>query len=134
MIQHIPPETIEYERFVNGLRKANAAMAAAIRNMIDAGDGLIAAIDGSTDQFEPDTAAFSAAVSAAEKTLSEPATQPAGSKTITVTVEGGLVQDVTGIPEGYELHVEDHDDSDTSHPSWDPEKKCFVAIYVGGEA
>jgi hypothetical protein len=52
--------------------------------------------------------------------------------TITVTVEGGLVQDVTGIPAGYELLVEDHDGGDTSHPSWDAEKECFVTIYEGG--
>jgi hypothetical protein len=47
-------DSLEYERYVDGLRQANAAMAAAIRNMIDAGDDLIAAIDGSTDQFEPE--------------------------------------------------------------------------------
>jgi hypothetical protein len=41
---------------------------------------------------------------------------------------------VAGIPDGYEVHVEDYDDEGTSHPSWDPEKKCFVAIYEGGTA
>ena len=53
-------------------------------------------------------------------------------KIITVTVEGGLVQDVTGVPEGYELHVEDYDADDTSHPSWNVEKQCGVTIYDGG--
>ena len=53
-------------------------------------------------------------------------------KTITVHVEGGLVQDVTGIPTGYELRVEDYDTNDTSHPSWDVEKECSVTIYDGG--
>jgi hypothetical protein len=50
---------------------------------------------------------------------------------ITVRVEGGLVQDVTGVPAGYELRVEDYDGDDTSHPSWDAEKECFVTIYEG---
>jgi hypothetical protein len=54
------------------------------------------------------------------------------SKIITIHLEGGLIQDVTGVPQGYELHVEDHDEGDTSHPSWDAEKQCFVTIYEGG--
>jgi hypothetical protein len=53
-------------------------------------------------------------------------------KIITITLEGGLVQDVIGLPASYELHVEDHDEGDTSHPSWDEERKCFVTIYEGG--
>jgi hypothetical protein len=134
MSHPIPSETLEYERHIDGLRKSNADMAAAIRNMIDAGDGLIAAIDGSTDQFATETAAFSAAVSAAEKTLPDAVSESAAPKIITVTVEGGLVQDVTGVPKGYELHVEDHDEGDTSHPSWDEEKKCFVTIFDGETA
>ena len=54
-------------------------------------------------------------------------------KTITLHIEGGLVQDVTGIPAGYEVHVHDFDDGGRSHPSWDEEKKCFVQIYGGEE-
>jgi hypothetical protein len=46
---------------------------------------------------------------------------------ITVIIEGGIVQDVTGILTGYELH----DEGDESHPSWDAEKECFVTIYEG---
>jgi hypothetical protein len=53
---------------------------------------------------------------------------------ITVIIEGGIVQDVTGIPSGYELHVEDHDDGDTSHPSWNEGKQCFITIFDGDEA
>jgi hypothetical protein len=56
------------------------------------------------------------------------------SRLITVTIEGGIVQDVTGLPQGYELHVEDHDEGDTSHPSWDAQKRCFVTIFDGGAA
>ncbi len=54
-------------------------------------------------------------------------------RTIKVHVEGGLVQDVDQrIPAGYEVRVEDRDDGDTSHPSWDAEKGCFVMVYEGG--
>jgi hypothetical protein len=53
-------------------------------------------------------------------------------KPITVHVEGGLVQDVTGIPAGYELRVEDYDHADDSHPAWNAEKECFVTVYDGG--
>jgi len=53
---------------------------------------------------------------------------------ISVRVEGGLVQDVSGVPEGYELRVEDYDEGDTEHPSWNPGKGCFVTIYEGGAA
>lgn len=51
--------------------------------------------------------------------------------TITVMIEGGLVQAVTGIPAGFEVHIEDCDEGDTSHPSWDAEKACFVTVYEG---
>jgi hypothetical protein len=60
------------------------------------------------------------------------ATSPQLTKTITVKVEGGLVQDVGGVPRGYELRVEDYDGDDTSHPAWDADKECFVTIYDGG--
>jgi hypothetical protein len=55
-------------------------------------------------------------------------------KTITVRIEGGLVQDVTGVPEGCELRVEDYDGDDTSHPAWDADNGCFLTIYDGGAA
>jgi hypothetical protein len=54
------------------------------------------------------------------------------SKTITVHVEGGLVQDVTGIPAGYEVRVEDYDHQNPGDDSWDAEKECVVTVY-GGE-
>ena len=52
-------------------------------------------------------------------------------KIITVHVEGGLVQDVTGVPDGYQLRVEDYDTDDPSHPSWDAQKQCGVTTYDG---
>jgi hypothetical protein len=60
-------------------------------------------------------------------------TQKAHVKPIIVAIEGGIVQDVTGLPAGYELHVEDRDEGDTSHPSWDAEKQCFVTVFEGDE-
>jgi hypothetical protein len=67
----------------------------------------------------------------AELERSEALVEPRA-RLITVTLEGGIVQDVTGLPKGYELRVEDHDEGDASHPSWDEEKQCFVTIYEGG--
>ncbi len=65
----IPSETIEYERYVDGLRKHNALMRVALQKLIAKADDIIAAIDGTTDQFEAETAALSAAVSEAERLL-----------------------------------------------------------------
>jgi hypothetical protein len=62
----------------------------------------------------------------------EPAEPPMNKGFIVVQVKGGLVQDVTGVPEGYELRVEDYDEGDTSHPSWNAEKDCFVTVFDGG--
>jgi len=52
-------------------------------------------------------------------------------KIITVRVEGGLVQDVIGVPHGIEVRVEDYDGGDESHPTWDAEKECHLTIYEG---
>jgi len=62
------------------------------------------------------------------------ALSPRSANSITIRIEDGLVQDVTGIPAGYELRVEDHDWNDTSHPAWDAEKECFITVYDGGAA
>jgi hypothetical protein len=43
-------------------------------------------------------------------------------------IKGGIVQDVSGLPAGYEFHVEDHDEGEESHPSWDADKECLVTI------
>jgi hypothetical protein len=51
---------------------------------------------------------------------------------ITVQVHRGLITDVSGIPEGYELHVEDYDVDDTEHPQWNAEKECITSVYAGG--
>lgn len=55
-------------------------------------------------------------------------------KIITIHLEGGIVQEINGVPAGYELHVEDHDIHDPEHPQWDKEKECIVTVYKGGGA
>jgi hypothetical protein len=50
---------------------------------------------------------------------------------IIVHVEGGMVQDVNGIPPGYEVKVEDYDHADDTQPTWDAEKGCHVTVYGG---
>ena len=69
MTQPIPSETIEYERYVDGLRTQNARMRVALQKLINKADDLISAIDGTTDQFETETASLSAAASEAERLL-----------------------------------------------------------------
>jgi hypothetical protein len=51
--------------------------------------------------------------------------------TITVTVQGGMVQEVAGIPPGWKIRVEDYDHPDDTQPTWDAEKQCFVTLYEG---
>jgi hypothetical protein len=66
------------------------------------------------------------------ESLDDPQTIQA--RIINVTVEGGLVQDVNGVPHGIEVRVEDYDDGDESHPTWDAGKECHVTIYKGDAA
>ena len=47
------------------------ALLEAMNTVIDKSDGLISAIDGGTDQFEPEVAALSTATSAAEKVVNQ---------------------------------------------------------------
>jgi hypothetical protein len=133
MSQPIPSETIEYERFVDSLRSENALMRSVLQKLIAKADDIIAAIDGTTNQFEPETAALSAATSEAERVLANghPFAQNA---TISIHIEGGMVQHVSGVPMGYGLHVEDHDLHDEEHPQWDAEKECIVTVYEGSAA
>jgi hypothetical protein len=119
MTQPIPCENIEYERYVDGLRKSSAQMLTALK---DTRAELQTLFDEDYDYAEID-----AAIAIAEGTA-----LPAPSKTITIHLEGGLVQHVTGIPARYEVRVEDYDEGDMEHPSWDEEKQCFVTVYEGG--
>lgn len=57
-------EIIERETSISALQQAT-------KTLIENADGLIAAIDGTTGQFEPEVAALSTATSAAEKVLTE---------------------------------------------------------------
>jgi hypothetical protein len=134
MTQPIPSETIEYERYVDGLRRTSADLVEALERYLDVRPAFrlkpIGAPGSAARQEQSDSIAaedFARAVLAkAQGNRLSPL------KTITVHLEGGLVHDVTGIPAGYEVRVEDHDEGDTSHPSWDAEKGCFVTVF-GGE-
>jgi hypothetical protein len=53
---------------------------------------------------------------------------------ITVQVHRGLITDVSGLPEGYELRVEDYDVDDTGDPRWNAKKECVISVYGEGEA
>lgn len=57
--------------------------------------------------------------------------KPPAKGTITVTVQGGLVQDVTGIPSGVTVEILDFDEGDESHPTWNAARACFVTQYGG---
>ena len=51
---------------------------------------------------------------------------------ITIQIHRGLITDVSDLPEGFELRVEDYDMDDEAHPQWDAEKGCIVTVYEGG--
>jgi hypothetical protein len=124
MSQPIPQETIEYERYVDGLRRENAELkefAEYIANHL-----LSLSLSLKPGSFGLAAIAKYHALSKSNRIASS------APKPITVHVEGGLVQDVTGIPAGYELRVEDYDHADDSHPAWNAEKECFVTVYDGG--
>ena len=37
---------------------------------------------------------------------------------------------VSGLPQGYELHVEDYDVDDPGLTEWNAEKRCAIAVYT----
>ena len=126
MSKPIGSETIEYERFVDGLRRENAEL----RGFAEYVANHLLSLSLS---LKPGSWGLVALTRYQALSISN-ATASSVPKTITVHVEGGLVQDVTGIPAGYEVRVEDHDGDDTSHPAWDAEKECFVTVYEGDSA
>ncbi|HEX3747681.1 MAG TPA: hypothetical protein VHW09_27285 [Bryobacteraceae bacterium] len=118
MTQPLPSETIEYERYVDGLRRENAALKHSLKAAIH---------NCKQHNAEYHHLTVPEQLVEWEALVDNSASQ----KTITVHVEGGLVQDVTGIPPGVEVRVEDYDEGDRSHPLWDAEKGCFVTVYGG---
>ena len=130
MTQPIPSETLDSERYVGGLRAANAKTLTALKDIILWAErhGLTKAELITGGQAEVPVITNARAAVAVAEALGLPKSHVA----ITIHVEGGLVQDVTGIPAGVEVRVEDRDgDGDTSHSSWDEEKGCFVTAYGG---
>ena len=145
MSKPIPKESLDYEEYVDELRRSNAELLETLESVLPylrrSTDTHAATIDMyippakelrmRADAIEKQDAIVSKARKIVEKANSAAGSIPAV-KTITIHLEGGLVQDVTGIPPGVEVRVEDYDEGDTSHPSWDEEKGCFVTVY-GGE-
>lgn len=140
MTQPLPSATIEYERYVDGLRRVltDAYLHGGGDLFIEEYGRLCfcphftrKGVVTRKSMMNPGNHAticndLNAAIARVKEGI---ATAP--SKTITVQVEGGLVQDVTGIPAGYEVRVEDYDEGDPSRQTWDDEKKFFVTVYGG---
>jgi hypothetical protein len=59
-------------------------------------------------------------------------TAPMTKNTITISIKGGLVLDVTGIPAGYKVRIEDYDVQDPEDEWWDAERECAVTVYEEG--
>lgn len=136
MSEPIPSETLDYERYVDSLRDHNVRMLKALRlaestlasfYRIQYAQGISKVGDGADNWV---LNIVRDAIAGADRS----AIGSSAPKIITVRIEDGLVQDVTGVPAGYALHVEDYDGEDTSHPSWNAEKECFVTIYDGDAA
>ena len=125
MTQPISSETVEYERYVDELRRSNAELLKAFRDYFNVP---VLSKPGHEAEF------FRAARNAHEilSRANGIVSPPVPVKIITVRVEGGMVADVDGVPAGYELRVEDYDHADDSHPAWNAEKECFVTVYDGG--
>ena len=139
MNQPIPSETIEYEQYVDGLRRSNADMHAALKDLLGDRPSVQGGIcqhcgrDYIGDILEGDCPSDDCPSFLAREIIhrAEPATV-SPTKTITIHIEGGLVQDVTGIPTGFELRIEDYDVQDPGDDSWDAKKECVVTVYAGG--
>jgi hypothetical protein len=134
MSQPIPSEVLEYERFVDTLRVTKNDLLAQLKAGVEAAQNVCSHWEtGELAKAVRDLSAWMEracmAAGKAEDTFA--AELP---RIITVTIEGGLVQDVTGVPHGYELHVEDHDEGDETQPQWNADKECFITIYEGDAA
>ena len=117
------------EQYVDGLRKANAELKAFADYV--AKDLIYAEYSQYLGQWGVD-------LLRRYRALTKPANSSASqapANTITIQLKDYWVHEVTGIPAGYQVRVEDYrdeDEGDKSHPSWDAEKECYVTI-LGGE-
>ena len=141
MTQPMPSETLDYERYVDGLRGNNAELLAALTDLLGDRPSVQGGIcqhcgrDYIGDILEGDCPSDDCPSYEARALIAKAggnAVSPHPPKTITVHIEGGLVQDVTGIPSGYEVRVEDYDCQDPTDDSWEAEKECAVTVYEGG--
>ena len=129
MTQPIPSETIEYERYADGLRQANDEMMRALELHHASHVAFEHGDDAESENQYALAVEATWAIIAKSTAGVKPPTLP---KTITIRVEGGMVTDVDGIPAGCEVRVEDYDHADDSHPGWDSERECDVTVYGGG--
>ena len=137
MSEHILSESLEYERYVDELRRENAELLVAVnlaKRELEAWYSGANTRKGLKSLNDARIGACFGGLYAVNRALSRFGYKLASAlrkKAITVKVEGGMVSDVGGIPAGYELRVEDYDHADESHPGWDAEKECFATVYGG---
>jgi hypothetical protein len=130
MTHPLPSETIEYERYVDGLRRSNAELTEALtasNHLMEVATDTLLLPDAMAHKAIKRQQVKNRGVLANTNTVT---TSPAA-KAITIHVEGGMVADVTGIPAGYEVRVEDYDVQNPGDDSWDAEKGCAVTVYGG---
>lgn len=105
-----------------------------IADLKDLVDTLTDALDATVTQMEQcakmfrDDVEYMDALRLARKALKAKRGEPV-KQVIVVDVEGGLVQNVSGVPFGVKVEIVDHDEGDTSHPSYDEEREAFVSVY-----
>ena len=119
-------DNLNYERYVDGLRLENVELK-------EFAEYIANHLLSLSLSLKPGSWGLAALAKYHALSKSNRITSSVPSKIITVTIEGGLVQDVAGVPAGFELRIEDHDGDDTSHPAWDEQKECFVTVYDGGD-
>jgi hypothetical protein len=119
----LPSETLEYERYVDGLRRSNAQLTKVMRKAWKA----IAADLGMIRS--PKTICLLSEMDALIARAKDGGPIPVEPKTITVHLEEGRVMAVNGVPHGVEVHIEDYDHTVGCGPYWDEKKGCDVTVY-----
>lgn len=126
------PDCVERRKEWDGIRPLLAAAPLLLEACRTLAEDCSMALSGEWDKGDEGFQASRELLESVIRHATGSATSPQLTKTITVKVEGGLVQDVAGLPSGYELRVEDYDGDDTSHPAWVAQKECYVTVYEGG--
>lgn len=131
-------DDLNYEDYVDGLRRSNTALLAAVTDLLGDRPSVQGGIcrqcgrDFIGDILEGDCPADDCPSYKARSLIAAiHESSILSSQNITIHLEGGFVQDVTGIPAGYEVRVEDYGFPETDDDSWDADKKCVVTVYEG---